>query len=59
MDPKGSMIFKMYADADFCGNWHHPTAGDGPSTAKFRTGYAILYTGCPIIWCSKMQTHIA
>ena len=24
-----------------------------------RTGYMILYAGCPIIWCSKLQTEIA
>ena len=24
-----------------------------------RTGYTIFYTGCPIIWVSKLQTEIA
>ena len=59
LDPDGKKSFEVYADADFCGNWHHPTAGDEPSTTKSQTGYSIMYTGCPIIWCSKLQTQIA
>ena len=28
-------------------------------TAKSRTGFVITYTGCPIVWASKLQTDIA
>ena len=28
-------------------------------TSKSRTGFAIMYAGCPIIWQSKMQTITA
>jgi len=35
------------------------TASDDPSTAKSRSGYVILYAGCPIAWASKLQTIIA
>ena len=24
-----------------------------------RTGYVVMYTGCPLLWCSKMQTEVA
>ena len=58
LEPKGSKIFKVYDNADFCGNWHHPTARNNLSNAKSQTGYVILYAGCPIIWCSKLQTQI-
>ena len=35
------------------------TAMDDVSTAKSRTGYTILYCGCPLTWSSKLQTQIA
>jgi hypothetical protein len=35
------------------------TGSDDPSTAKSRSGYVILYAGCPIAWTSKLQTIIA
>ena len=24
-----------------------------------RIGYVIIYAGCPVLWCSKLQTEIA
>jgi hypothetical protein len=30
-----------------------------PSTAKSRSGWIIFYTGCPIIWASKLQSQVA
>ena len=53
LDPEVIKIFEVYADADFFGNWYRPTAGNDLSTAKSRTGYAIMYAGCPTIWCIK------
>jgi hypothetical protein len=35
------------------------TGSDDPSTAKSRSGYVILYAGCPIAWTSKLQMIIA
>ncbi len=32
---------------------------DNPENVMSRTGYIILYAGCPIVWCSKLQTEIA
>jgi hypothetical protein len=57
--PKTDKSFDIFADADFVRNWHRMTASDDPSTTKSRSGYVILYAGCPIAWCSKLQTIIA
>jgi hypothetical protein len=40
---------------------YHPkeTASDDEDTAKSRTGYVIMFAGCPLIWSSKLQTKIA
>jgi hypothetical protein len=59
LDPKYNKSFEVYADADFTRNWHRPTAHKDPSTAKSRSGYVILFAGCPIIWSLKLQTQIA
>jgi Reverse transcriptase (RNA-dependent DNA polymerase) len=48
-----------YADASFAGEWHKTIAEHDPNTARSRTGFILLYAGCPIIWCSKLQTEIA
>ena len=47
-----------YVDADFAGGWKD---GDhtSPESVLSRTGYVIMYTGCPITWSSKLQTEIA
>ena len=45
-------------DADFAGSWD---AGDAhtPESVLSRTSYVIMFAGCPISWCSKLQTEIA
>jgi Reverse transcriptase (RNA-dependent DNA polymerase)/GAG-pre-integrase domain len=48
-----------YADASFSGEWVKSLAEHDPTTARSRTGYIIFYSGCPIIWTSKLQTEIA
>jgi hypothetical protein len=50
---------ECFADADFAGNWSKDEAEFDPSTAQSRTGYTILYAGCPLIWISRLQTEIA
>jgi len=30
-----------------------------PETVMSQTGYVIRYAGCPIVWCSKLQTEVA
>lgn len=51
--------FQVYADADYSGLWDRRTAQDDPTTAKSRTGFVIMFAGCPIIWISRLQTEIA
>jgi hypothetical protein len=51
--------FDVHVDADFSGNWNKEDAPTDSDTARSRTGYVISYSGCPIIWASKLQTHIA
>ncbi len=45
-------------DANFIGGWNQADA-DNPENIMSRTGYNIQYMGCPIGWCSKLQTEIA
>ena len=49
--------FICYVDADFSGGYHKGHTHD-PDTAKSRTGYVIMYNGCPILWNSKLQSEI-
>ena len=51
--------FDCFVDADFVGNWDRVYAAVDPSTAKSRTGYIIMYAGCPIAWASKLQQEVA
>ena len=57
--PRKDQSIKVYVDADFCGSYDKLTSMDDISTAKSRTGYVIMFCGCPIIWNSKLQTQIA
>ena len=64
--PNKGMIYKpdrflglqCFVDADFAGGWIQVDA-DNPTNLLSRTGYVIMYAGCPILWCSKLQTEIA
>jgi hypothetical protein len=48
----------MYMDADFAGTWHKEYA-HLRGCVMSRTGFVILYSGCPIHWGSKVQREIA
>ena len=56
--PDVSRGLECHVDADFAGGW---ADGDqsNPESVLSRAGYVISYAGCPIYWCSKMQTEIA
>ncbi len=56
--PDSSRGLECFADADFAGGWDCGDS-DNPENVMSRTGYVILYAGCPIVWCSKLQTEIA
>ena len=49
LKPDRKQSLEVLADAVFPGNWNINTAVDDVSTTKSRTGYIILYTGCPIV----------
>ena len=51
--------FDCFADADFAGNWVKEGAEWDADTARLRTGFVIMYAGCPIVWASKLQSEIA
>ena len=57
--PDISKSFEYFADSNYCGNWSLSFAKTDRSTAKSRSGWIISYSGCPIIWASKLQTHVA
>ena len=57
--PKASAGFEVYVDASFCNNWEQETAEWDADTARSRTGYVIMISGCPILWASKLQTEVA
>lgn len=56
--PKQQSVM-CYVDAGFAGDWSPEIAEKDSSTARSRTGFVILFAGCPIVWCSKLQTEIA
>jgi hypothetical protein len=45
-------------DADFSGLFNVED-GQQPISSKSHTGYIFMYFGVPVLWVSKMQTHIA
>jgi len=57
--PTSDLSFDCYVDADFAGNWNKEEAALDADTARSRSGYVITFAGCPILWASKLQTHIA
>jgi hypothetical protein len=58
---KENTTFDCWVDASHAGKWrkHGNEAINDATTAKSRTGYVLLYAGCPIVWASKLQTEIA
>ena len=58
LTPEKTKSLEVYADADFSGNWYKDTSIHDASTTKSRTGFLIMYVGCPILWCSKLQTQV-
>jgi hypothetical protein len=56
--PDSSYKVDTYVDADFAGLFTAEDRDD-PVSVKSRTGYVIFYSGCPLLWVSKLQTQIA
>jgi hypothetical protein len=58
LTPTADNRLNAYVDSDFAGQWSHATCQLRDSAVS-RTGYVILYCGCPIHWVSKLQSEIA
>jgi hypothetical protein len=58
ISPDKDLKLDCYVDADFAGLWKHEDDQD-PVCVKSRTGYVFTLGGCPLTWCSKLQTEVA
>jgi hypothetical protein len=58
IEPTSNLQVDCYVDADFAGLWNSENDQD-PICVKSRTGYLIMFMGCPLTWVSKLQTQIA
>ena len=58
INPKGPPRVDCYVDADFAGLWKSEDSQD-PTSVKSRSGYLIMFMGCPLVWLSKLQSQIA
>ena len=50
-------FINYYIDINFYGVWDQSDA-DNAEIVISRTGYVITYGGCPVLWCSKLQTEV-
>ena len=48
---------ECYVDAKFSDGWVQAD-DDNAENVMLCTGYEIMYAGCPVLWCSKLQTEI-
>ena len=58
MHPTDKYTVNCFVDADFAGLWGRENEQD-PISVKSRTGFVIMFMGCPLLWVSKLQTQIA
>jgi hypothetical protein len=58
MKPNGNLGLDCYVDADFAGMFRREVSSD-PACVKSRTGYLIMFGGCPLLWKSQLQNRIA
>ena len=58
-DSNKEKSLEVFADADFAGLWNKDTAEEDVCTSKSQTGYVIKFTGCPVLWASKLQSQCA
>jgi len=58
LTPSTYLSLNILVDADFVGCWHKEYS-DLRDSVLSRTGYVIRFCGCPVTWCSKLQSKIA
>ncbi len=56
--PTNHFSLDMYVDADFAGRWHKEYSHLRDNVLS-RTGYVVMFCGCPVSWASKLQSEIA
>ena len=56
--PSNESRLDAYCDADFAGLYGVEDDAD-PISVKSRSGFVIMYDGCPVVWKSKLQSLIA
>ena len=56
--PNKSKGLECFVDADWAGAWTFSSSFD-PLSTHSRTGFVVLYAGCPILWKSKIQSITA
>jgi hypothetical protein len=56
--PSEKFAVDCYVDADYAGLWRYEDDQD-PVSVKSRTGYILIFAGCPLLWVSKLQTEVA
>ena len=56
--PDELLGLECFVDASFAGGWNQADANNAESVMS-RTGYVLMFAGCPLLWCSKLQTEIA
>jgi hypothetical protein len=57
LPPKSTLSLDMYVDVDFAGRWH-PDYAELHDSVLYRLGCIVTFCGCPITWCSKLQSEI-
>jgi histone deacetylase 1/2 len=55
--PTNELTVDCYVDADFAGLWQVEDDQD-PVCVRSRTGYVLMLAGCPLLWCSKLQSEV-
>lgn len=55
--PDISKGLEFYTDADFAGSWSNYSSHDSFSVQSW-AGFCIFYSGCPILWKSKIHSII-
>jgi hypothetical protein len=56
--PDSTKGIQCFVDADFASGWSSSDCEE-PSSVYSRTGFIIMYAGCPLVWVSKLQTEVA
>ena len=56
--PNVDKVFEAFVCAEFADGFNTTNAED-PASACSRTGFLTKYSGCPIVWKSKLQNEIA